>query len=326
MSSPGATAGFEEVSYRLLPCFDVEKGEGKMSSDFKSEDGFVHGLGTRLHYIEQGPPGGYPVILLPGWPQTAYAWRHVAPLIASAGYRVLAFDLPGQGSSDLLREGTSYETRPIADIFHDALRSLGIDEVDLVSHDVGSWVAFAFATRYPGFVRSLTLIETQILGISPMPDLAQAPRAFQYILNGVPGLGEMLTAGHERDLLNFLFRHKLGRQEAINDADVDEYMRTYGDPKRMSAGFEYYRAVPANMDLDEKVSRLTMPVLALGAEKGVGTTLYDAMRPHALDVRGEVFQGYGHYLPEEAPEELARCILNFFRSIETPSTAETRLR
>ena len=296
-----------------------------MGSAYEGKDGFIYGRGTRLHYVEHGPPDAYPVVLLPGWPQTAYAWRHVAPLIASAGYRVLVFDLPGQGSSDLLPEGTPYETRLLADLFHEALQSTGIDQLSLVSHDVGSWIAFAFATRFPDFVSSLTLIESQILGISPMPEVAQAPRAFQYFLNGVPGLGEMLTAGRERDLLNFLFRHKLGRQEAINDADVDEYMRTYGDSKRMSAGFEYYRAVPANIKLDAKASKLTMPVLVIGAEKGVGNALFEAMKPHALNIRGEVLHGFGHYLPEEAPEDLARCILNFFHSIEPSSVTEVRL-
>ncbi len=293
-----------------------------MSSQIVNRDGFAIGRGIRLHYIEHGPSDGYPVVLLPGWPQTAYAWRHVAPLMAEAGYRTLSVDLPGQNTSDLLPEGTPYETRRIAEIIHDALRSIGVTQIHLVSHDVGAWVAFAFCTLYPDFVRSVTMIESQIIGISPMPDITQAPRAFQYFLNGVPGLGEMLTAGHEREFLNFLFRHKLAKQEAIGDADLDEYMCTYGDPKRMSAGFEYYRAVPKNMKLDAQASQLAMPVLALGGEKGVGTTFFEAMRPHAKDIRGGVLEGYGHYLPEEAPELLAEQILAFLGSPPTITPAD----
>ena len=206
--------------------------------------------------------------------------------------------------------------RRVAEILHEALQSIGVTRAHLVSHDVGAWVAFTFCSIYPGFAHNLTLIETQIMGISPEPHIQQAPRAFQFFLNGVPGLGELLTADRERDLLNFLFRHKLGRQEAISDADLDEYMRTYGDPKRMSAGFEYYRAVPANMERDSRAAKLTTPTLTIGAEKGVGSALHEAIKPHAENVRGTVFVGYGHYLPEEAPRPLTEELLRFFHDAE----------
>ncbi len=288
-----------------------------MPSSLPSNEGFLLGLGIRLHYVELGPPQGTPVVLLPGWPQTAYAWRLVAPLLAAEGYRTLAIDLPGQGTSDLLPEGTPYETHRVAEIVADALRSSGITRAHLVSHDVGAWVAFTFCGLYPAFAHSLTLIETQIMGISPEPHIQQAARAFQFFFNSVPGLGELLTAGHERAFLDFLFRHKLGRQEAISDVDLDEYMRAYGDPKRMSAGFEYYRAVPANMERDSKAAKLTIPTLAVGAEKGVGSALLEAIRPHADNVRGTVLAGFGHYLPEEAPGPLAEQLLRFFHEAES---------
>ena len=129
------------------------------------------GVAIRLHYVERGPSDGFPVVLLPGWPQTAYTWRHAAPLLAKAGYRTLSFDLPGQNTSDLLPEGTPYETRRIADIIYDALRLIGVTQIHLIAHDVGAWVAFAFCTLYPDFVSSATMIESQIIGISPMPEV-----------------------------------------------------------------------------------------------------------------------------------------------------------
>ena len=267
----------------------------------------------RLHYLETGSPDGFPVVLLPGWPQTAYAWRRVLPLLAKAGYRTLAFDLPGQGESDYLPAGTPYDANHVAEVIYDALQTLGLREIHLVSHDVGAWIAFSMGTLHPTFVRSLTMVETQLLGISPSPDVSMAPKAFQYFLNGVPELAEMLTRGRERDLLAFLFRTKSGNKQAIGPEDLDEYMRSYGDPARMVAGFNYYRAVPQNMKLHRQAPKLLMPTLALGAENGVGMTFYESMRAHAVDLRGGQLDGYGHYLPEECPEQLSERIISFFQ-------------
>ncbi len=282
-------------------------------SDQMIQRGLAPHDGVRLSYAEAGPKTGEPVLLLPGWPQTAHAWRHVLPKLAAAGFRTIAFDLPGQAGSDFMPDGVASSADNVAAVVLAAARGLGVTRCDVVSHDVGGWIGFSLASRHPDAVRSLALIETQLLAISPAPQVANAPRAFQYFLNFVPGLGEMLTAGHERAFLEFLFTRKSLRPDAISAADVDEYMRTYGDPRRMQAGFEYYRAVPANMQAHAAAAPLPMPVLALGGEGGVGTSLHDALRGHCPDLRGGQIDGAGHYLPEEAPGELTDHLVAFLR-------------
>ncbi len=278
--------------------------------------GFAAGAGVRLHYVEAGPEDGALVILLPGWPQTAYVWRHVQPRLAEAGRRAIAFDLPGQGESGFMPEGVAASAEAVAEVVLDAMRSLGIESADVVAHDVGGWVAFSLASRHPEAVPRLALMETQLLGISPSPEVANAPRAFQYFFNYVPGLGEMLTRGHEREFLAFLFEHKSLKKDAIGPADLDEYVKTYADPRRMTAGFEYYRAVPENIQAHGGAAPLRMPVLALGGEGGVGLSLHDALQTHCPDLQGGQIDGAGHYLPEEAPDEVSRRVLEFF----SPST------
>ena len=284
-------------------------------SDNQSRRGFAPAAGVRLQYTEAGPATGKPVLLLPGWPQTAHAWRHVLPRLGEAGYRVIAFDLPGQAESGFMPDGVAYSADAVAEVVLAAAHSLGVSRSNVVSHDVGAWIGFSLASRHPDAVRSLALIESQLLGISPAPQVANAPRAFQYFLNFVPGLGEMLTQGKERAFLEFLFTRKSLKRDAISAADVDEYMKTYGDPRRMQAGFGYYRAVPENMAAHAAAAPLPMPVLALGGEGGVGMSLHDSLRDHCPDLRGGQIDGAGHYLPEEDPDELSRRLLAFLADV-----------
>lgn len=281
------------------------------AAGWAARERFAEGAGVRLHLLDMGPDTGDPVILLPGWPQTAYAWRRVMPLMAEQGWRTLAIDLPGHAESGLMPEGVPYSADNVAEVIHAAVQSMGLGPVHVASHDVGAWVAFSWAALHPEAVRSLALLETQLLGITPAPLPAQAPRAFQYFFNGVPGFAEMMTRGRERDYLEYMFRTKVLVQGAIGPADLDEYMRTYGDPARMRAGFMYYRAVPANMEAHAKAPKLPMPVLALGGAGGVGTALHDALRGRATDLRGGELDGCGHYMPEECPAELTSRLVAF---------------
>ncbi len=282
-------------------------------SDQMIQRGLAPHDGVRLSYAEAGPKTGEPVLLLPGWPQTAHAWRHVLPKLAAAGFRTIAFDLPGQAGSDFMPDGVASSADNVAAVVLAAARGLGVTRCDVVSHDVGGWIGFSLALPPPRRGAPPSPDRDAATGNLAGAQVANAPRAFQYFLNFVPGLGEMLTAGHERAFLEFLFTRKSLRPDAISAADVDEYMRTYSDPRRMQAGFEYYRAVPANMQAHAAAAPLPMPVLALGGEGGVGTSLHDALRGHYPDLRGGQIDGAGHYLPEEAPGELTDHLVAFLR-------------
>lgn len=267
--------------------------------------------GVAIHHVVCGD--GPPVILVPGWPQTWYAWRRVMPLLADAGYRAVALDPPGMGESGFLTG--DYDTARVALLLRAAVRALGFDRFHLVGHDIGSWISFAWAARHGADLRTVTLTDAFLPGVTPDAALSieNAPRVFQLFFNAVPEIPELLTTGHERELLAWLFRTKSVDPDTIGPADLDEYMRSYGDPARMTAGFAYYRAVPANIAQNRAASALSMPVLALGAEKGTGKAMLRALEPHAPHLSGGQIDGAGHYLPEESPEALTRRILDFIR-------------
>lgn len=274
-----------------------------MIAGFRSGTTIVNGV--TIHHITAGD--GPTVLLLPGWPQTCYAWRHVMRRLADAGFRALAIDLPGLGASDPL---SAYDTGRVADLLH----QLHLGPCHLVGHDIGSWIAFAWASRYPAGISRLVLLDAALPGPTPSRafEIDNAARIFQFYFNAVPDLPEILTAGRERALLAWLFRTKAARADAIGPADLDEYLRSYSDPARMSAGFGYYRAVPTTIAQNRAAAPLSMKVMALGGEYGVGTAMLTALREHAADLQGGELAGFGHYLPEECPDLLTTRLLEFF--------------
>ena len=269
--------------------------------------------GVRIAARECGPSAAEPLILLGGWPQTLHAWREVQGRFANCGFRTIAMDPPGLGGSDMLDRTDAYSTTSVAGVLTDALSEHGVERCALVGHDVGAWIAFAWATRSPLNVSKVALLDAAIPGAFPdeIFTIANAARTFQFFFNAVPELPEILTTGRERAFLEWLFKTKATVKGAITAADIDIYLRCYEQPEHMSAGFEYYRAVPTSIKALEGGDRLAMPVLALGAEHGVGEALEKALAPHCLDLEGGVIKGSGHFIPEEAPEALISRLLAF---------------
>jgi pimeloyl-ACP methyl ester carboxylesterase len=284
---------------------------------------FRHGTasvaGVRLHFVEGGE--GAPILLLPGWPQSWYVWRYVMPLLASAGRRVIALDPRGMGDSD--RPTSGYDMRTVAAEIHGFVEALGLTAnaaLDVVGHDVGTWISYAYAADWPSDVRRLALFDAALPGVS-RPPAAGIPsedlnlRTWHFAFNRLDDLPELLLAGREREFLIWLFRAKAVRHWAITATDLEEYVRVNAAPGASRAAFSYYRAILSQEGLEASRARaerkLDMPILAFGAETGVGAGLIDTMRLVATDVRGGVFVGCGHYMPEEAPRALAEQVLKF---------------
>jgi alpha/beta hydrolase fold len=124
--------------------------------------------GVRFHYVVAG--SGEPVVLLPGWPESWIAWRKMIPLLTASGRQVHVLEPRGFGDSDKPQTGYDFDTA--ARDLHDFLVATGLNRpggVDIVAHDVGTWIAHAHAVTYPGDVKRLVLTEAPILGVSPLP-------------------------------------------------------------------------------------------------------------------------------------------------------------
>ena len=122
---------------------------------------FVKSGDIRFHMVEGGV--GPTVVLIAGFPQTAYAWRRIQPLLAD-NYRTIAIDLPGQGYSDKPMSG--YDTQTAARRINDVLKTIGVGRHFYVGHDIGSWIAYPYAHDYADQLDGIVFIDGNIPGIT----------------------------------------------------------------------------------------------------------------------------------------------------------------
>jgi pimeloyl-ACP methyl ester carboxylesterase len=289
--------------------------------------------GIRFHYVMAGT--GEPVLLLPGWPESWIAWRKVLPLLVGAGRSVVVLDPRGFGESD--KPAGGYDLDTAARDLHGFLEATNLATaggIDVIAHDVGTWIAHAHAANYPADVRRLVLTESNIPGVTAfaggIPSEAVNLKSWQFAFNRLNDLPEMLVQGRERAYLAWIFATKSTRSYAIDSAALDEYTRQYSAPGAMRAGFAWYRENFGAEGLAQAkvraAKRLTMPILALGGSDGVGdalratvATLGDRVQGGAIAGRpgpgaGSADTGCGHFLPEECPDELTEAVLKFWQS------------
>lgn len=267
-----------------------------------------------LHYVEAGE--GHPLLLLHGWPQTWWEWRHVIPRLAGR-YRVIAPDLRGLGDSS--RPPGGYDKRTVAADIWQLLCRLGVERFSLVGHDWGGPTAFALAAAHREAVTALAILDVVIPGDGG-EGFSQGGRRWHHAFHMTPDLPEALTAGREEAYLGWFYRTFAWRPDAIGEADLREYLRTYRQPGAMRAGFSLYRALPqdaADNRESLKRGRLAMPTLAVGGAESWGRRdeVGQSLRRIAESVEETIVADCGHFVPEEQPQVLSERLLSFFGQV-----------
>lgn len=265
---------------------------------------------VRLHYVMGGK--GDAVVLLHGWPQTWYEWRKIMPNLAKQ-YTVIAPDLRGLGDSS--KPETGYDKRTAAEDIYQLINQLGFNSINLVGHDIGGMVAYAYAATHPEGVRQLVLMEFWLpgFGLEEGMDVAKGG-LWHFGFHMAAKIPEMLTAGREREYLSAI-AYKAGNPTVITETDIDEYVRCYSAQGGMKAGFEYYRALlqDGQQNREHAKTKLKMPVLVLtGSESVVGDRLLKGVLQVAENVQSDVIEQSGHWLAEEQPVMLSKKLLTFF--------------
>jgi pimeloyl-ACP methyl ester carboxylesterase len=268
--------------------------------------------GVKLHHVIGG--SGDPVLLIPGWPQTWYAWRQVMGPLAEH-YRVIVADIRGMGRSDKPESG--YDLRTLAADLVGLMDQLGHNRFRVVGHDIGTWVGYALAAGHRERVQKLVVIDAATPGLSTPPPVLVPPeqnvKIWHFPFNQLADLPEILVSGREREYLRWLYDAKAARPEAIDDDAFEAYVEAYAAPGGLTAGFAWYRAIPqsAAQNQEHAKRKLTLPVLTIAGETGMGPVMEASFTDACEDLTAHIIAGCGHYVPEEAPAELLSLILPF---------------
>ena len=271
--------------------------------------------GLRLHYVAAGEEGPT-VVLLHGFPQTWWQWRHIIPRLVDAGYRVIAPDYRGAGKS--WRPAGGYDKRTMARDIHALLREhLGVREPVLVAgHDIGLMVAYAYAHEYRDEVSHLVLMDAPLPGTAVFDDLLSAPRVWHFAFHAVRDLPELLVSGREREYIQHFINARIFNAGAFTAEDLDVYVSAYSAPGALRAAFEAYRAFGQDAEDNRRIlqhnGRLTIPVLALGGTiSTTGAVIGEMTKEVAEDVTAVRVPDTGHWIAEENPEAVVDELLRF---------------
>jgi pimeloyl-ACP methyl ester carboxylesterase len=188
---------------------------------------------------------------------------------------------------------------------------LGFDVAALVGHDLGGIVAYAYAARYPAKVTRLAFLEAPIPGVGPWEEVKAIPALWHWNFGGPDA--ERLVAGRERIYLNHFWNAFAVDPSKIGDEVRDHYAAQYAEPGGMRAAFAQFAAFAedARQNAGAEDRKLTIPVLAVGAERAFGPYPAVFMRSVATDVRAVVIPGAGHWLMEEAPDATVALLRDF---------------
>lgn len=202
--------------------------------------------GIQMHYVMGGH--GDPIVLLHGWPETWYEWRHVMPALAK-NYTVIVPDLRGLGDSS--KPSTGYDGKTAAEDIHQLITKLGFKTIFLVGHDIGPIVAYPYAAAHPTEVKKLVVMDTAIPGFT----IPGRMPPWWFAFHQTPDVPETLVEGKVKEYLSWFYQNLAYNPAAITQANIDEYVSHYFVPGAMHAGFEYYRAFPQDTIQNQNYSK-----------------------------------------------------------------------
>jgi pimeloyl-ACP methyl ester carboxylesterase len=257
---------------------------------------------------------GPPLLLVHGWPQTWYQWRLVMPALARQ-FTVVAVDQRGVGLSDKPQSG--YDSGTQANDLVALMDALGHKRFAVVGFDTGMGIAYALAADHPDRVERVVVGEAIITGVTPSPPLILPgplnTRLWHIAFNRLDGdVNERLVRGREDVYFGAEYAQSAGTPLPANI--VKYYVDGLASsPDTLRGSFGSYRAIDATIaqNAQRKTRRLTLPVLAIGGGKGIGEGVITTMKLVADNVQGVVIPDSGHWVAEEAPDQLLAALTPF---------------
>jgi pimeloyl-ACP methyl ester carboxylesterase len=263
--------------------------------------------GIKLFYRISG--SGSAVVLLHGYAETGHMWNPIVNELANR-HTVIIPDLRGAGKSEKPMAG--YDKKTMAQDIHELVKSLGFQKTIIVGHDIGLMVAYAYAAQFPQETEKVILMDAFLPGIINWKDVWLMRDLWHFHFYGEVPLA--LVKGRERIYFEHFWNDfAADPKHSISETDRQIYAESYAQEGGMRAGFEYFK----NFEQDAKdfaafsAHKLEMPILVLAGEKSSGPFLIEQTKAVATNVQGKVIKGSGHWLMEEAPEQVIPEIIKF---------------
>jgi pimeloyl-ACP methyl ester carboxylesterase len=209
--------------------------------DDSIRQGYAQVGGVRLHYAERGS-GDRLVLLLHGFPECWYSWRHQLKALGD-DYHVVAPDLRGYNLSDKPPRVEDYRMEHLVDDVLGLIRHFGAREAAVVGHDWGAGIAWAVAQRHPEYVWKLAALQ-----VPPMAawrdnlTLKQALRSWYMLFFQIPRLPEWLMSAGDFAAVERAFKNTVARPGSFTDTDIAVYKKALREPFALTAAVNYYRA------------------------------------------------------------------------------------
>jgi pimeloyl-ACP methyl ester carboxylesterase len=289
----------------LLASFACVAGVKPFPAGFKTQT--IASNGTRI-FVRVGGHGPA-VVLLHGYGESGDMWQPLAVALAPT-HTVIVPDLRGMGLSAHPPGGYDKKNqgRDIAGV----LDALHVDKVDVVAHDIGNMVAYAFVAEQPQRIGRVVFMDAPIPGVGPWEEILKNPMLWHFRFYG-PDM-ERLVKGRERFYLDRFWNEFSADPANFDEASRVHYARLYALPNAMHDGFEQFHAFDQDALDNQKflaAGPLSMPVLAIGGEKSFGKQMASVLEPAFSNVQGVVIPHAGHWLMEENPVATVTAIQEF---------------
>lgn len=270
---------------------------------------FANVNGVRLHYLTASKGDGNLVVLLHGYAETSHMWRPLITELAGT-HTVIAPDLRGAGQSSHPEDG--YTKAELAQDIHALVHKLGFERVRVVGHDIGLMVAYAYAAQYPNEVDGIALMDAFLPGVGKWRDVWLMRDLWHFHFYGKTPLA--LVHGRERIYFEHFWNDfAADPAHSVSERDRRFYAKEYARAGGMRSGFEYFRAFEKDAEDFARFAQtpLAMPMLVLTGERASGDFLIQQGRLVATNVEGVVVRNSGHWLMEEAPNQVIPKLVEF---------------
>jgi pimeloyl-ACP methyl ester carboxylesterase len=283
--------------------------------DTAIEFGFIETNRVRLHVAEAGPADGPLVVLLHGFPEFWYGWRHQIVALAAAGYRVLAPDQRGYHLSDKPRGRDAYAIDRLAADVIGLIAARGRDSAAVVGHDWGAGVAWWLALRHPSWLDRLAILNVPhpaVMLRRLRRDPAQWLRSWYILAFQLPWLPEALLRANGYKAMASAMR-RTARTGSFSETDLARYRAAWSKPGALTAMIDWYRAAVRRPPLPPGSPRVVVPTLVLWGARDIA--LARAMSPESVAYcdqgRLELFEEATHWVQHDAAERVNALLLSF---------------